>query len=298
MKRKGTFLLFVMLMAALLLSGCGSSGGGGTAAGSGNNGGIVIGNASDSPGYIVLNFEGGLQRASALRSPSSTLPLPTKARVVIRQLVTYNGIDEFGEPAVITETKYKQIVDVDLAIPGPTTIPVTPGTGYQVDVISYVISALAGDHKSLLKYGNASGINIVSGVSTPVTITAVPFNAGLTVPAAIAAGSTYNVTVNYGGSPLRYEKNLRVTDGDITDLFTYNVSNVSFERTADALATGDPAKTKHFQGLFFLSDDLLNSATESWNDWRYYEPNRAEFGDSEVTSTITPPGGVIINITL
>jgi hypothetical protein len=300
MKRKISILALLMLVVALLMSGCGSSNGSsGTTtnvgSGSGDNGGIVIGNRSANPGFIMLNFHQGSSKASVASSVFSSLPSPQWARVIVRHVSTDTDPDT-GETFTVTD--YKQITDVDLSSSTTTSIPVPPNDGYQVDIVSYLKSS---DHRTLLKYGKATGVNIIGGQTTTVSITAVPFDAGLTPPISIASGALYNVAVGYGESPLRYERNLLVSYGNqITTVSAYNIIAPfpSFQRTANALTAADSAKTVYFQGLFFLADDLLNPAMESWKDWRYYEPNPAEFGDAQVTSTLMPPGALTIDVTL
>jgi len=300
MKRKISIMAFLMLVVALLMSGCGSlDGSSGTTtnvgSGSGDNGGIVIGHSSANPGFVVLNFHQGSSKASVLSSVFSSLPSPQWARVVVSHMST--NTDQYtGETYTVTD--YKQIIDVDLSISTTTSMPVPPNAGYQVDVVSYLKSS---DHRTLLKYGKATGINIIGGQTTIVSITAVPFDAGLTPPISIASGALYNVAVGFGESPLRYERNLLVSYGtQITTVPAYSAIAPfpSFQRTANALTVADSVQTVYFQGLFFLTDDLLNPAKESWQDWRYYEPNPAEFGDAQVTSTLTPPGAITIDVTL
>jgi hypothetical protein len=299
MKRKISILALLMLVVALLMSGCGSSNGSlGTTtnvgSGSGDNGGIVIGNSSANPGFIMLNFHQGSSKASVLSSVFSSLPSAQWARVVVRHMSTYDDPDS----GTFTVVDYKQITDVDLSSSTTTSIPVPPENGYQVDIVSYLKSS---DHRTLLKYGKATGVNIIGGQTTTVSITAVPFDAGLTPPISIASGALYNVAVDYGESPLRGEGNLFVSyDTPITTVSAYSTIAPfpSFQRTANALTVADSAQTVYFQGLFFLTDDLLNPAMESWKNWRYYEPNPAEFGDAQVTSTLIPPGALTIDVTL
>ena len=299
MKRKISIMALMMLVVSLLMSGCGSlnSSSGTTTnvgSGSGDNGGIVIGNRSANPGFIVFNFHQGPSNTSVLSSVFSSLPSPQWARVVVRHVSTKTDQDT-GE---YTVTDYKQIIDFDLSISTTTSIPVPPDAGYQVDVVSYLKSS---DHRTLLKYGKATGIDIIAGQTTTVSITAVPFDAGLTPPISIGSGALYDVVVGFGESPLRYERNLLVSYGtQITTVSAYSTIAPfpSFQRTANALTVADSAQTVYFQGLFFLTDDLLNPAKESWQDWRYYEPNPAEFGDAQVTSTLMPPGAITINVTL
>jgi hypothetical protein len=299
MKRKISIMALLMLVVVLFMSGCGSLNGSSqtkpnVGSGSGDNGGIVIGESSANPGFIVLNFQQGSSKALVLSSVFSNLPSAQWVRVVVRHFTT--GTDpEIGD---FTVTDYKQITDVDLSLSTTTSIPVPPNDGYQVDIVSYMRFP---DHKTLLKYGKATGVNITAGLSTTVPIIAVPVDAGLTPPTSIASGTFYVVAINFGDSPLRNEKNLFVSyDTPITTVSAY--SNIapfpSFQRTANSLNVADSAQTLYFQGLFFLSDDLLNPTIESWKDWRYYEPNFAEFGDAQVTSTLLPPGAIIIDVTL
>jgi hypothetical protein len=227
------------------------------------------------------------------------LPSAQWARVVISHVSTSTYTDpDTGDIYITTATDYKQIKDVNLSSSTTTSIPVPPNTGYQVDIVSYLVFS---DHNTLLKYGkSAAPVDITSGNTTTVTITAVPFDAGLAPPTSIASGALYNVAVSYGGSPLRGERNLLVSGAPINTVSAYSAIAPfpSFQRIAAALAVADPPQTVYFQGLFFLTDDLLNPATESWRNWRYYEPNPAEFADAQVTSTLMPPGAITIDVTL
>ncbi len=293
MERKISAAALLMLVFALLMFGCGSSGGGDTSAGgvTGNNGGVVIGKASDNPGYVMFNFNLGTtsESSAVMKSASSSLPLAQWARVVIRHSTTVSD-PEIGD---YTITDYKQIQDFDLSLSTTATMTVNPGTDYSVDVVSYLKNP---DHNTLLKHGSTT-VSVVSGQTTQASITAAPFDVGLTPPNPIAAGSAYVVSWNTGTS-LRSEKNLRFSAAPVTDLFAYNPANSSFQLQAPALNVTDPPSALYFQGLFFLSDDLLNPLTESWQYWRYYEPNPAEFSDSQLTSTVTPPGAITIDVTL
>ncbi len=294
MKSKISVAALIVLVVALLMFGCGSSGGGGgtsAGGGTGDNGGIVIGRASNNPGYVMFNFNVGTasKTSAVMKSASSSLPSPQWARVVIR----HYGIEIDPEIGEYTIMDYKQIKDFDLSVASTATLTVNPGTGYIVDVISYLKNS---DHNTLLKHGSTT-VEVVSGQTTQASITAAPFNAGMTAPNEIVSGSTYLVSYNTGTS-LRNEKNLRCAASPITDLFAYNPANSSFQLSAPALDVTDPPISLYFQGLFFLTDDLLNPANEPWQYWRYYEPNPAEFLDPQLTSTVMPPGAITIDVSL
>jgi hypothetical protein len=300
-KFAGLLLLVLLLMFALLMIGCGHGGGGttaGTSSGGNGGGGPVVGNDTSNMGYIMINFTQAPTQVKASKA-GSTLPAATNARVVIRRFDTDTTYDTDGNPVQTIGLVYKKIQD--FVVPGSISpIPVPAANGYQVDIISYRTSSLSGSHKSMLKYGTTGPtVNVVSGSTSSVSLSVSPIDAGLTVPTTIPSGSAYTVSVN-AGPPLRNEKNLRVTSSVISDLFSYGTSTAvtSFDRTAPALNITDPAQNMYFQGLFFLNDDLLDPATESWQDWRYYEPNPAEFSDPQLTATVTPPGGITINVTL
>lgn len=300
MKRKISVMALMMLVATLMMFGCGSSGGGGstdttTSVGgsSGDNGGIVVGGALYNSGYIMFNFQQEPSKVSAIMKNASYSTLPTAqwVRVVIRHIAVLSDPD-VGDYTIMD---YKQIQDFDLSLGTTATMAVNPGSDYQVDVISYL---KASDHNTLLKHGNKTGIVVVAGQTTLVSIITAPFDAGLAPPNPIASGATYVVQSNYGGAPLRNEKNLLVSDTAISGVFAYDAKYSSFVRTAPVLTVGDTSKTIYFQGLFFLADDLLDPAKDNWQNWRYYEPNPTEFGDSQLTSTITPPGAISIDVTL
>jgi hypothetical protein len=313
-------LLIMLLMSALFMFGCNGGGnnttnqanpsGGNTGGGDnptadgGNNTTADVTPAN--AGYLVINFDEG---QTHMKAAGSSLPTPDKVRVVVRQrsssTVTTSETDGQGDPIPGTETSttvwtttYKQIVD--LVVPGSATIPVTQGTGYLVDIISYQ----AGSSRNvMLKYGNAQNIDIVSGQSTTVPIVLSPINATITTPASIDSGSAYMATANNNVFPLRSDKkNLRVsTTGTISDLFDYSSSFTSFQVTAPILAPTDSPKTIYCQGLFFIDDELLdpvkNPATDVWSKWTYYYPN-PNFSDPAVSATVTPPGAISINVTL
>jgi len=312
-------LVVLLMMSAFLMYGCGH--GGGSSAGTGdnggttggNNGGTPVGNDTAAPGYITINFAQSA-RASSLRSISTATANLTgapSARVAIRQVgIVVIGADEFtGDPIFGTVTTYKKVVDISTT--GSSSIPVAPGTGYTVDVITYRLSSsTAPAHNSMLQYGVVSNVTITGGQTNSLTIALSPIDAALhpatpTVGSSLAAiGSSPAVTnmfsVSYSttGFPLRAERNLRVSAPGVTlsGLYDYAPSLTSFTSAAPILTSGGGDQALDLQGLFFLDDDHLNPG-EQFTDWRYYEPNYPDLSDSHVTITVLQPGAVGVIVT-
>jgi len=292
-------LLVSVLFIGVVYLGCGSgenknaSSSGNT--GSGNNG-TQTSNDTINPGYLMINFSQESAQASPFLSMSSnpaTLSNPSNVRIIIRNFITMQTVDDLGDPVTETITSYSKILDISTS--ASTSIPVAPGNGYKVELISFKAFS---DHNTMYKYGVINGVNIVSGTTTSVSVTLAPIDVNLQVlPNSIPSGSIANV-IAATGYPLRTDKQyVRYQNTAISNVFSTTTGTTSFSFTAPSLLQSDPPQTLYFQGLFLLDPHLLN-AGESTTLFRYYEPNPSELLDSQLTGTVLPPGSVGITITL
>lgn len=296
-------LLLAMLLSGLLLYGCGSHRGtdSNTSSDTGGNGG---GSQSGPITTFILKLVDSDQNQKNIRTSTfGALPTATDVRVVIRSFATVTTdtqvcpTDDNGNPtggacttvpiASFTEV-YNDIQDVPYSSSIQVGIPA--GTGYILDVITSKLESGTTTTHNILKYGNLTNVDIVTGQTNSAQIVMTPLSSilNMTVADSVTSKTKFDVSVN---NALPIAPNYKMTMS-----FGANAPSVVSTSTNTCTFTAPvsyTAGTISLQGTFTLNSSFLGKSDQT-AEWTRLFPiasyNEQVYSSMNPLIVVTIPG--------
>ena len=293
-------LALAMLLSGLLLYGCGSGGGTDSNTSSDTGGGSQSGSAT----VFTLNLVDSDQNKNTIRtSIMGNLPSATDVRVVIRSFATVTTdtlVCEFDEnDAVIPGTctivpvasyteVYKDIQDV--AYSSNIQVGIPAGTGYTLDVITSKLESGDTTTHNILKYGNLTNVDIVSGQTNSATIVMTPLSdiLNMTVADVVTSKTKFTVTLN-NVLPIATVYKMTMSFGADAPSVVSNSTNTCTFTAPVSYTSG----TISLQGTFTLNQSFLGQSDQT-TEWTRLFPlasyNEQVYSNLNPLIVVTLPG--------
>jgi hypothetical protein len=204
-------VLLVVLLVGLSLYGCGSKDTTGTTSSSSGDNGSTSNPTGGTPSGPVTTFTLHLvdNAARFVTAGTGTSLTPTDVRVVIRSFATvttdvttcqWDENDQIIEgscvtvPTPIYTENYKDIQDVSYSS-GTVSVGIPAGSGYTLDVITSDSAAHSGTN-SILKYGQATNVEVPGTGSATVLMNSVFNILNMTITDPALSKAKFVVTLN------------------------------------------------------------------------------------------------------